>query len=469
MDVQVEAVGNISKKLSFTVPAETVDQEITTAFRTLRKEVMLPGFRPGRVPRKLLEQRFGGEIRSEVSSKLISDAFDQAVEEHSITPVGPPDIDQGDLKAGEAFTFAVTVEVKPEISVENYSGLNVVWDKPEVADAEVDEQIEGMRHQSGSLATVDEDRAVGDGDVAEVAFTLSQDGVDDLNRDPLMIGVPEDHYHGFLVDLLKGAKKGESREGEVAVPGDYIDPEWAGKTVQAKLEVREIKKVQYPELNDDFAKDMGHDTVDIMKAALRFRIQEAKDKRAREQASRRLLRKIVVANPFEVPPKMIQARGESLVSSIAAHMMPGLDQAAQFSLDDLDDDKKAGILEEAEFAVRRGLVLEAIVRQEELKVSDEERDARVQAMAEESGQRPEAIRGYLMKAGGMEDLENHMLEDRAVDLLLERAEIVDEDPDEVPEDTPAPRADVVAGAVEDAQGEGEDETEGETEGETESK
>jgi len=459
MDVQIEDLSSVNKKLSFTVPAETVDEEVTSAFRTLRKEVMLPGFRPGKVPRKLLEQRFGNEIRGEVSAKLISDAFDKAVDEHKITPVGRPEIDQGDITSGQPFTFSVTLEVKPEVTVADYSGLKVVWDKPAVEDAEVDEQVEGMRRQSGSLGTVDEDRPVADGDVAEVTFTLTQEGQDDLTREHLMVSVPEDHYHGFLVELVNGAAKGETREGEIAIPGDYIESAWAGKTVQARLEVHEIKKVQYPELDDDFAKDMGHDTMDVMTAAIRFQIQEAKDKRARDEAGRKLLRKIIAGNAFDVPPQMVQDRGQQLVSSIAAHMMPGMDQSMQFSLDDLDDEKKAGLLQEADFVVRRELVLEAVSRQEELTVSDDEKDARIAQMAQEAGQRPETIKGYLMKSGGLEELESRMLEDKALDLLLERAEIVDEDPDEIPEDAPPAKVEAVAEAAEAAETEPEPEPE----------
>jgi len=447
MDVQVEDLSSVSKKLSFTIPAETVDEEITSAFRTLRKEVMLPGFRPGKVPRKLLEQRFGKEIRAEVSGKLIGDAFDKAIEEKGITPVGPPDIDQADLVGGQPFTFSVTMEVKPEVKIEGYEGLKVVWDKPTVEDAEVDEQIEGMRHQAGSLGTVEEARPAADGDVVEATFTLSHEGQDDLVREHLLISVPEDSYHGFLVDMVKGKAKDETGEGEVAVPGDYIEGEWAGKTVQAKVEVHEIKAVQYPDLNDDFAKDMGHDTVDAMTAAIRFRIQEAKDKRARDDASRKIVRKIIAANEFEVPRSMVENRAQSLVSSIASQMMPGMDQSFSFKLDDLDDDKKAGVLEEAEFIVRREAVLEAVVTQQELAVSDEEIEAKIQSMAEETGQRAETIKGYLMKSDGLEGLKDSMLQDKALDLILEKAEIVDEDPDEIPE-TPPARVEAVAEATE---------------------
>ena len=467
MDVQIEDLSSVNKKLSFTVPADTVDEEVTSAFRTLRKEVMLPGFRPGKVPRRLLEQRFGNEIRGEVTAKLIGDAFDKAIDEHKITPVGRPDIDQGDLSAGQAFTFSVTVEVKPHVVVLDYSGLKVVWDKPEVEDAEVAEQVEGMQRQAGSLGTVEEERPVEDGDVAEVTFTLSLAGQDDLTREHLMVSVPEDHYHGFLVELVNGAAKGESREGEITIPDDYIESDWAGKTVQAKVEVHEIKKVQYPELDDDFAKDAGHDTMDAMNAAVRFRIQEAKDKHARDDAGRKLLRKVIAANAFEVPPQMVEDRGQQLISSIAAQMMPGYQQAPQFSLDDLDDEKKAGLLQEADFVVRRELVLEAVARQEELTISDEEKEARIAQMAQESGQRPETIKGYLMKSGGLDELANRMVEDKALDLLLERAEIVDEDPDEIPEDAPPAKVEAVAAAVEAAEPEAGAETETETEAETE--
>jgi len=432
MDIQLEDVSSVCKKLSFTVPAETVDEEVNNAYRTLKREVVLPGFRPGRVPRKLLEQRFGSQIRGEVSSKLISDAFDKAVEDHSLSPVAAPDVDEGDLEMGSPFTFTVTVDVKPDLELKDYSGVKVVWDREEVADDEVNEQIESMQRQSGSLVAVEEERAVEDGDVVTINLHMATEGQEDYDREGMMLSLPQDPYFGFVVDLARGAKVGEPKEGEIIVPADFIDSDWAGKTCTARVEVTEMKKLQHRELDDQFAKDMGHESVDVMNTAIRFSIQEAKDKRSREEASRRLVRKVITANPFEVPAKLVEHRGQSLVSSIAQQMMPGFDQAGMFSLDDLDDERRANVMEEADFSVRRELVLEAVVKAEELAVTDDEIEGKIASLAAETGQRPETLRGYLLKGGGMDDLKERLLQDKAQDLLLERAEIVDEDDEEEP-------------------------------------
>jgi trigger factor len=438
MDIQLEDISSVSKKLSFTVPADTVDEELNNAYRTLKREVVLPGFRPGRVPRKLLEQRFGTQIRGEVSSKLIGDAFDKAVEDNDLSPVAQPDVDEGDLELGKAFAFTITVDVKPDLKLEGYNGVKVVWDREEVNDDEVKEQIESMQRQSGSLVAVEEERPVADGDVVTVNLRMTTEGQDDYDREGMMLSLPEDPYFGFAVDLARGATVGKAVEGEITVPADFIDADWAGKTCSARIEVTEMKKLQHRELDDQFAKDMGHESVDIMNAAIRFSIQEAKDKRARDEASRRLVKKVVAANPFEVPAKLVEHRGQSLVSSIAQQMMPGFDQANMFSLDDLDEERRANILEEADFSVRRELVLEAVTKAEEIAVTDDEVDGKIASLAEETGQRPETLRGYLLKGGGMDELKERMLQDKALDLLLERAEIVEEDDDEEPATPEAP-------------------------------
>ena len=436
MDIQLEDISSVSKKLSFTVPADAVEEELNNAYRTLKREVVLPGFRPGRVPRKLLEQRFGTQIRGEVSSKLIGDAFDKAVEDHDLSPVAQPDVDEGDLEMGKPFAFTITVDVKPDLELKDYSGVKVVWDRDEVTDDEVNEQIESMLRQSGSLVAVEEERPVADGDVVTVNLHMATDGQEDYDREGMMLSLPDDPYFGFAVDLVRGAVVGEPKEGEIIVPADFIDADWAGKTCTARVEVTEMKKLQHRELDDQFAKDMGHESVDVMNAAIRFSIQEAKDKRARDEASRRLVKKVIAANPFEVPAKLVEHRGQSLVSSIAQQMMPGFDQANMFSLDDLDEERRANILEEADFSVRRELVLEAVTKAEELAVTDDEVDGKIASLATETGQRPETLRGYLLKGGGMDELKERMLQDKALDLLLERAEIVDED-DEEPAEAPA--------------------------------
>ncbi len=431
MDVQLEDISSVVKKLTFVVPADKVDEELASAYKTLRREVQLPGFRPGKVPRRMLEQRFGRQIRTEVSSKLIGDAFDDAIEERDITPVGAPDIDEPELVAGQDYRFSITIEVKPTLVVEGYDGIKITWDKPEVTDEEVDEQIESMRRQSGSLQVIDEERPAADGDVVDVTFTLRADGREDLVREHVLVSLPDDPYHPFLVEPVRGASRGDTVTADLEIPSDYVVPAWAGSTAAASIELHEIKTIRYPELDDAFAKEMDHDSVEAMRAALRFRIQEAKDRRARDDASRRLIEKVIAANPFDVPSSMIEHRGEALVSTIAQQMIPGM-QGTGFSLSDLDEERRNNVLTEAEFAVRRELILEAVVQQEKLTVSDEEKEARIRSMAEETGQRPETIRGYLMKSGGMEDLASRMLEDKALDLLLERAEIVDVDDDPAP-------------------------------------
>jgi len=433
MDIQVEDLSAVKKKLSFSVPVETVDEEVNSAYKTLRRDVMLPGFRPGKVPRKILEQRFGQQIAAEVSSKLISDAFDKAVEDNELTPVSPPDIDQQDLKFGQPFTFSVTIEVKPKVEIKDYSGIEVPWAKTAATDDEVDEQIESMRKQGGQLQPVELIRPVQDGDVVDCTFSLESIGLEAMEREHVLLSLPDDPYHGFLVELVTGLEAGASGEGKITVPSDYLDDDWAGKTCSAKVTVHEIKSIQYPDVDDEFAKQLGHDTADEMKTAIKFRIQEAKDKGARDDAARALIEKIIASNEFEVAQAQVDQRARGLVQSIAAQIMPGMDQAPQFSLDDLDDERKANVLQEAEYAVRRELILEAVVKQEELKVSDEERDAKIESLAEEMRQPIEAVRGYLMKSGGIEEIAEQLLQDRAIDLLLERAEIVDKVEEPEPE------------------------------------
>ncbi len=437
MDVQVEELSPVEKKLSFTVPADKVDEELGTAYKTLRRDVMLPGFRPGKVPRKLLEQRFGGQIASEVASKLISDAFDDAVENHELTPVSAPDIDQKDLKMGQPFAFSITVEVKPDVEVKDYDGIQVGWPTATVEASEADEQIESMRMQSGSLGLVEEARPAADGDTVDVTFTLSAEGQEDLVREHVLVSLPDDTYHAFLVDALRGLSVGETKEETLSIPADYVFQDWAGKEATAAIEVHELKMVQYPDLDDDFAKDMGHETVDAMKQSVQFSIQEAKEQRNRDQAARSLIEKVIEKNEFDVPPRLIEHRGETLMTQIASQMMPGMQELPEFKLDQLEDDRKESLLKEAEFSVRRELILEAVVKQEELKVTDEEKDAKIESIATESGQRAETVRGYLLKGSGMKDLESRMLDDKALDLLLERAEVVDEPEEEAAPEEPA--------------------------------
>ncbi len=441
MEVQIESLSPVEKKLTIRVPAERVQKELDDAYRTLQRDVALPGFRKGKVPRKFLEGRYGQHVNGEVGTKLITESFEKAAEDNKVVPVSQPTIERGQVRAGEPYEFAVRVEVRPEVVVEGYAGMDLPFERVEVTPAEILGEVEALRKQSGTTSLVEEERPVAEGDLVEVDFTFRAEGVADFSQKTYPLGV-EDSMHGFLYPLVMGLSVGEERSADVEIPPAYYQKRWAGKTAQVTLSVKAIKAVSYPEIGDALAVANGFENLDALEGDIRFRLTESKEKAARAKAFDTLSRLLVEKYPVDVPPGLQRAQAEQMIRNTTAQLQAqGVKVRNNLRLDDLDGENRGRVLEEAAFAIRRALLLESIADAEKIEVQEEDVDEKIREMAEQYRQRPEAVRGMLVKNQALDDMKARIREDKALDFLLEQANIVDQ----VPED----------GASADAPGSGE--------------
>jgi trigger factor len=425
MEVELEDAGPLEKRLSITVPGKQVESRFAVAYRQLRREVDLPGFRKGKVPRKVLEQRFGGRIADEVAPELAAKALEDALAQHELEVVGAPQLELEEAKPGQPFRFSATVALRPRPTVSDYRGVRVLRETATLSDEELEGHLESMRRQSGALETVEEDRPAADGDVADVTLTFQDEEYGDLVREHQLLSLPDDPTHPFVLALVRGLRRGETRVAEVTIPADYVLPDWAGRTCRAAVMVHEIKSVHVPPLDAAFAQRVGHESVEALREALRNQLLEMMAERDRDRESRGLIETLIERNPFELPQAMVTERAQTLVENIAAQLMDGMSRAMSPSLDDLDDEKRAQVLEEAEFSARRELILEAIGRQEGIRLDEGECDAGIERMAARTGQPVEVLRTAL-SGGGMPKFEAKLLEDKILAWVLERAEIAAE-------------------------------------------
>ena len=425
MEVELEEAGPLERKLSITVPAKQVESRFAIAYRELRREVDLPGFRKGKVPRKLLERRFGDRVAAEVAPELAAKALADAVAQHQLETVGAPQLDLGEARPGQPFQFTATVALRPHPSISDYHGVRVVRETPSLGDEELEGHLESMRLQSGALETVEEDRPVADGDVVDVTLTFQDPEYGDLVRDHQLVRLPDDPAHPFVLDLVRGLRRGETEAAEVTIPGDYIVPDWAGRNCRAAVLVHEIKALCPSPLDAAFAQRVGHETVEDLREALRSELLGMMAQRGRDREMRSLIEALIDGNAFEVPAPMVADRAQTLVESISAQLVDGMSQAMFVTLDDLDEEKREQVLEEAEFSVRREVILEAIGRQEAIRLEEGECDAGIERMAAQTRQPPEVLRSALAQ-GSMAKFEAKLLEDKIIAWLIERAEIVAE-------------------------------------------
>jgi len=426
MEVEFEEAGPLARTLSITIPAKQVEDRFASAYRELRRVVDLPGFRKGKVPRKLLEKRFGERVAAEVTPELAAKALEDAVAQHELDTVGAPQLDLGEARSGKPFRFSATVALRPHPAVSDYHGVRVVRETPTLSDEELEGHLDSMRQQSGVLEAIEEDRPAADGDVVDVTLTFQDAEYGDLVRDHQLVRLPDDPNHPFVLDLVRGLRRGETEAAEVTIPGDYIVPDWAGRNCRAAVLVHELKALCPPPLDNAFAQRVGHDTVEDLREALRSELLGMMAQRGRDREMRSLIEALIDGNAFEAPAPMVADRAQTLVESISAQLVDGMSQAMFVTLDDLDEEKREQVLEEAEFSVRREVILEEIGRQEEIRLGEGERDAGIERMAAQTRQPPEALRSALAQ-GGMAKFEAKLLEDKIIAWLIERAEIVAEE------------------------------------------
>lgn len=420
-DLQIEDVSSIRRRLRFTLPDDVVKAEIERAFSDLKSRVKLAGFRPGKVPRNVLEARFGKQIRSEVGQRLIERSYSQAAPDLEIA--GAPAVeDRGEILSGAPFTFTVAVDVRPKVEVKDYKGLKIDYPLREVTDELVDANATRELSRRARIQEVAEDRPVQAGDFVLASVRFVVDGEVLADEPGTMLHTRGERYYPGVDALVLGLSKGGEATASVTIGDASEMANLRGKTGEATVKVLAIHSHAVPELTDEVASELGYEGgVEGMKATIRMRLQESAEDSARNQARVDLLQKLVAANPTDVPRGLVDEQYQLLVEEMRVRRAyEGQDpRRIRFSEAELAD-----LRERAAFAAKASCLLSGIARQEGVKVEASDLDAKIQEIADMRGQAVEAIRGYLEREGAMGMLEMRILEERVLDWLMENAELV---------------------------------------------
>jgi trigger factor len=417
-ELRVEEQSSFRRLLHFQVPAETVDQKLKAAYADLQKKARVPGFRPGKVTQRVLEERYGEGVRAEVTEALINESYRKAA--HALDVVGKAQVEQvADLKPTAQFSFVVGVDVRPAVTVEGYRGIEVGFQSTPVDEQEVQQALSDRLARKAKLVEVTEDRPVQAGDRVLVSLRIEADG--EVQEVPgTMISTVGERFYPGLETLLLGASKGATVEGSVSIGAGALS-NYAGKTVQVKAEINSLQSRQAPTLDDELAKEMGAESAEAYVASLRDSLQEERDTAARNNARIELLQKLIAKNVFDVPGALVDEQLENLTEEMKVRRAySGQDpRSIRFSEAEMRD-----LRSRATFAAKAGLVLAAIARQESIVVTDEDVDAKIAEIAASRGQTAHAIRGYLEREGGVSILRDRLLEEKSLEWLFENAELV---------------------------------------------
>jgi trigger factor len=422
--VEVETVDSLRRRLAVEVPAETVSAEMHKAFTELGRAAKVPGFRPGRVPRPVLERMFGDRIRAEVFGRLIQASYTEALEEQQIAAVGQPEIVTEQTEAGAALRYHVTVEVKPNVTVEGYTGLSVERALSPVTDEDVTAALGRLQQSLAQVRPVTDRSHIERRDVVSLDYQVHIDArlmSRGENRD---VELGANRFPPGFDDRLVGAPVGGKLDFDITYPTGHPAPELAGKSVHFHVDVRSISVKEVPPLDDEFAKDHGEcSTLEELRQRVRRQLEADAAQRADEAVRRNVVVELAKRHDVPVPQAMVQRRTEALVEEVLHGW-----QRQRGRLKD-DSQARAHLRQELEprahEQVKTVLLLEAVARQEAISVSDEEVDARVSALAQAAGAAAERVRALYQQPEARGQLRAQMLQSRAVDLLVSRAEIRD--------------------------------------------
>lgn len=419
--------------LSVTVPAEKVDKAIDQAFKKVVKQINVPGFRKGKVPRQIFEQRFGVEaLYQDAVDILLPEAYGEAIDETGIKPVDQPEINVTSIEKGEDMTFEANVVVEPEVELGDYKGLEIEKQDTELTEEEVQESID---HQLGHLAemVVKEDGAVENGDTVNIDFDGYVDGeqFEGGQAEGYDLEIGSGSFIPGFEEQLVGVKTGEEKDVNVTFPEEYHAEELAGKEATFKTKVNEIKYKDVPELNDEIANELDAEanSVDEYKENLRKRLAEQKATDAENTQKEEAINKATNNTTIDVPEAMIKTELDRMVQEFGQRMQQqGLNLETYFQISGQDESQlREQMKDDAEERVKTNLTLTAIADAEEVEVSDADIDKELEKMSEQFNISVEDIKQTL---GNTDIVKNDVRIQKVIDMLVEEAKLVEPSKDD---------------------------------------
>lgn len=411
------------REIAVEIPADVVARETELVLECYRKLARLPGFRRGRVPSSILRQRFAEDIKTEVVEALVPRYFREEAERQGLRPVSPPRVTDLHFHEGEPLRFKAAFEVMPEIEVEGYQELRPEPPAVTVTDDEVNQALEQLRQQHATYTAIAEDRPLNDGDYAQVELhgaprESSATDAKPVHLEAVLVEVGGANTVKEFSENLRGARVGEAKTFDVTYPQDFNDQRLAGQTFTYTLNVKGNQTKHLPELTDEFARALSQEmqSADDLRRRVREQLVAERRHEAEQGAKEKILDGLVARHDFPVPDSLVEhqidLRLERGLRALAAQGMRTEDMRK------MDFDRlRAGQREQALREVKTSLILEKIAERESIRVSDEELDKEIGAVALQSRQPVESVRARLAKDGALERIRHRLRNEKTLDLL----------------------------------------------------
>ncbi len=421
MDIRIESLGPTRKKIHVVVPKELVRKEIDGVYSELKKNAKVKGFRPGKTPRQILERYYSDYVREQVISKLITRTYEGALSESSISPVSQPTLESDELTEGKPFKYSAIVEVNPEIDVKDYIGIPLEGRNVRIEETEIVKRRDQLQNLHAQLKTIGEDRPVRDGDFVVIDFEGSIDGkpLKDGKGQGASVEIGTGRFSIDIEKALIGARPDEEKEVEITLPEDHRQSDLAGKKALFQIKVREIREKVLPSLDDEFAKDVGCESLEELEKKIRSEIEQEKRLEVKQELQNQILDFLTKKNAFEVPESAVTRQLEALIRDLKLNLAY---QGVDLRGSGIDEEKlRVQYRDRAIREVRSNLLLQRIAELEKIDANPKELGQRFEEIASRTNQTKGQVEAYYRKNNLVDGLRAQLIGEKTLQFLLDRA------------------------------------------------
>jgi trigger factor len=430
MQVTVDEVNKLTRKLKIVLPKEEVEKELDDGFRKVKGEAKIKGFRKGKVPRHILERTYGEQVRAEVAEKLVQATYFDAVEKEKLDVVVHPEIKSPVFGDDGTFSYEAEVDTRPQFELSDYKGLEIEKEEVAVSDEEIDAEVERMRKEMAPLRSA-EDRPIQENDIAIVDFDGFHEGeqIKQVHGENVNVDVGTGSYGEEFEKKLVGMQKDEDSSVEVDFTVNAPNPVLAGKKVEFKIKVNDIKERVLPDLDDEFAKDVGDefDSLDALKKHIRDNKMIEKEQALEGDLTDRVMQKLVEANEFEVPPRLVQYEINEYLNQTEETLRRGgmTLESAGINRAEAEENYR----ETATKRVMGDFILKRIAEAEEIKVEDEDINNGFARIAKQYNMTVQEVKGYFKSRDDLMPFINELLNEKILRFLRDEAQYVTASPE----------------------------------------
>lgn len=430
MKTSLEDISSVRKKLLVEVEAQVVDKKFDEAYKALGKKARIPGFRPGKVPKTILKNYFAKQVVEDVANYLINDTLPKAIEESNLYPLGLPSLEKESIpKQGQNFKYVALMEVEPKFELKDYLGIELKRETYTVSEEDIQNRLRQIQTANAKLVSFDGDKAVETDDYVVLDYEAFEGGrpMEGIRAENFLLKVGSNSLHPKVEEALIGLGKGEEREIEVVFDSEYYHPRLTGKTVNFKVRIADIKMMELPELDDDFASklDAGFNTFEDLRSKVIETLIAEQEKNTNKELKQKLLESISDGIDFELPETLVQAEIEYAMENLRQNLSRS---GSTFEKTGLSEEKlRSDFRPASEKRVKEMLILAGIAREREVTVDEDDLDSSFKDIASRIGQPTETIRKYYEGRNLMGTLKQHLLEEKTLNYLVEHANVKEVD------------------------------------------